>query len=349
MSPPHSTRWLVGKNTIAQIIGKAVGAVVTFAITLLIAQKLGAIGYGEFTKIITYVTFFYLIADFGLNAVFLQQVQNESQQEYHRLWHALIMLRLVLSLVFVFGSLLLLPLLPSSNASGYTNMVKVGILLFSPTIIFQALLTSTNAIFQKNLRYDLSTIATSIGSATSLVLVFIAMQQEASLIAVISSLFVGSMVTAGIALFLATTLHTSWTVSWDGNGMKKLFLPALPLAATLLLNLVYFRADSVILTLTRPTSDVGIYGFAYKFFEFPLVVPTFFMNSLYPLLLAAKRHSQKQFLHLAKKAAGILFAFLLWVSLFSFSHPLPCGHLSHSKNKLRLPLSTRLLWPRTFS
>lgn len=323
MSPPRSTRWIVGKNTVAQIAGRAFGAGATLAITLLIAQKLGVIGYGEFTKIITYVAFFYLIADFGLNAVFLQQLQNESQQEHHQLWHALVILRLVLSLVLVFGSLLILLFLPQSDASGYTNMVKVGILLFSPTIIFQAILTSANAIFQKNLRYDLSMIATSIGSATSLVLVFIATQHEASLSAIISSLFVGSMVTAGIALFLVSTLHTSWKLSLDMDRIKKLFLSAIPLAATLIFNLVYFRLDSVILTLTRSTSDVGVYGLAYKFFEFPLVVPTFFMNSLYPLLITAKRNSQKQFLHLEKKAAAILFASsLVLVVIFWFTAPL---------------------------
>src|SRR5207244_1517417 len=64
-----------------------------------------------------------------------------------------------------------------------------------------------------------------------------------------------------------------------------LLLPSLPLGITLLFNLVYFRADSIILTLTRPTAEVGIYGLAYKVFEIVLVFPTFFMNAVYPLLL----------------------------------------------------------------
>src|SRR3989344_5916433 len=48
---------------------------------------------------------------------------------------------------------------------------------------------------------------------------------------------------------------------------------------------LFFRADSFILTLTRTTAEVGVYGLAYKVFEVALVLPTFFMNAVYPLLL----------------------------------------------------------------
>jgi O-antigen/teichoic acid export membrane protein len=53
----------------------------------------------------------------------------------------------------------------------------------------------------------------------------------------------------------------------------------------LLFDVIYFRADNILLTLFRSTSEVGTYGFAYKLFEFPLVIPTFFMNTVYPLML----------------------------------------------------------------
>jgi len=61
----------------------------------------------------------------------------------------------------------------------------------------------------------------------------------------------------------------------------------LPLGVTLIFNVIYFHADSFILAVTRPTTEVGIYGLAYKFFEFTLVVPTFFMNAVLPILVDA--------------------------------------------------------------
>ena len=46
----------------------------------------------------------------------------------------------------------------------------MGIIFFTPSIVFQALTTTGNALFQKYLRYDLSTIAISHGSLVSLML-----------------------------------------------------------------------------------------------------------------------------------------------------------------------------------
>ncbi len=318
--PHSSTRWLVGKNTAAQLLGKAISSGIALILTILIARRFGAAGYGDFTKITTYVAFFYLIADFGLNAVYLQQLQSVSQEKKYRLWHALLVLRLFLATGLVLISLLMLPFLPGTGSQGYTNLVKLGILLFSPTIILQAMLVTANAVFQQRLRYDLSAVATSIGSLISLILVFVAPQY--SIIPTVGALLLGMMATAGIAIFFSLRLHKSWTLSTDIPMMKQLFVSGLPLAATLLFNLVYFRADSIILTLTRSTAEVGIYGFAYKIFEFPLVIPTFFMNSLYPLLLGANQQPHR-FSHLLKKSGIILLlSSIFFVAIFWFTAPL---------------------------
>ncbi len=315
MTYSPSIRWTVGKNTIAQIIGKTIGAGITLLISILIARKFGATGYGDFTKIITYVAFFYLIADFGLNAVFLQLDHDHTDKN---LWHTLIVLRLVLSICLMLVALLILALLPQGTTQGYTPLVKLGILLFSPTIFFQAILTSSNAIFQKHLRYDLSTIATISGSLVSLFLIFLVTQSGQSIIGSIGALGAGSMITGIVALFLAIKLQKSLHFSLHTHHMTTLLVAATPLAATLLFNLVYFRIDSILLTLTRSTQEVGIYGFAYKIFEFPLVIPTFFMNSLYPLLL-----ERKNFLHLLKRSSIILFfSSLALLVIFWISAPL---------------------------
>jgi len=52
---------------------------------------------------------------------------------------------------------------------------------------------------------------------------------------------------------------------------------------------------------------VGIYGFAYKFFELPLVIPTFFMNAVFPLLLLSRKSTDwNTFTRQANQSAVIL-------------------------------------------
>jgi len=61
---------IIAVNTITQLVGRAISAVTTLLVTLLIARELGAGGYGDFVKITTYAAFFYLAVDFGINAIF---------------------------------------------------------------------------------------------------------------------------------------------------------------------------------------------------------------------------------------------------------------------------------------
>lgn len=265
---------IVVLNTLSQLIGKAIGAATTFAVTFLVARQLGATGYGDFIKITTYVAFFYLLADFGINAIFLQHETRES-------WPALVVLRMSGGAALMATSLIILTLLPGSASQGYTPMVRLGILLFSPTIFLQGLITSANAIFQKKLRYNLATWAIFFGSIATLLLLW----NPTNLLFVIGAVAVGVLVTTIFSLTFASRLVGHIRFSPSLGQMKRLLIPSIPLGITLLFNLVYFRADSVVLTLTRPTVEVGIYGLAYKVFEVVLVFPTFFMNAVYPLLL----------------------------------------------------------------
>jgi O-antigen/teichoic acid export membrane protein len=282
-----SPKKIVAFNTGSQLVGKVITGGSTFIISLILARTLGVSGYGDFTKITTYVTVFYLLSDFGLNAIFLQRDNNESKSNL--LWSSLISLRLILGFLATISAIIILYFLPGDLLTGYSPVVKIGVLLFLPTIFFQTLINSANAIFQKKLRYDLATIAIAAGSLMSLIMVIILPYLQFLNHLVLSgiiALLAGSLITTLLAIWLALRF-TSWRLVFDWFELKRLFTLALPLGLTLICNVIYFRADSFILALTRSTSEVGIYGFAYKLFEFPLVLPTFFMNSVYPLMLNA--------------------------------------------------------------
>ncbi|MFZ5845483.1 MAG: lipopolysaccharide biosynthesis protein, partial [Patescibacteria group bacterium] len=166
-----TTSSVVAWNMASQIIGKVLGAGATFLATLLIARAYGAEGYGDFIKITTYVALFYSFADFGLNAIYLQQSQDQSNVK--DTWASLLGLRLLGSIFLIFAALAILAFIPPGVTQGYTPLVRAGIIIFSPAVIFQTLLTSANAVFQRSLRYDFSTLAVGSGSAITLVLLWL--------------------------------------------------------------------------------------------------------------------------------------------------------------------------------
>lgn len=312
-----SNRKAIAINTISQIAGKIITSATTFVISILIARDLGASGYGDFTKVTTFVAFFYLFSDFGLNPAYLELSAKQKAAKI------LLSLRTVLGLALVFLCLAILSFLPGTETQGYTPLVKFGIIFFSVTILFQALITTTNAFFQKHLRYDYGTYALGAGSILTLLLItqFPSFHMQGNLIVILCAFLLGTFLTVISALFFAKKLAPELGFGWNTGLARSMLTIALPLGLTLICNVVYFHADSVILTLTRSSAEVGIYGFAYKLFEFPLVIPTFFMNAVFPLLLISKKsENTPAFLRQIKQSAAILFPLSLVILL--------CGYIA---------------------
>lgn len=303
-----STKQIVAVNTASQLLGKVIGAGTSFAVAFFLARSLGADGFGDFTKITTYIAPFYLIADFGLNALMLQKKDTSAW------WSRLLGLRIIGSALLVFLAVSVLAFLPQGSTQGYTNLVRFGIIVFAPSILFQAVITTANALFQKNLRYDLASAAIALGSVVTVLILFMfRMTVVMSVVAVL----VGTAVTSGASLFFVKRFSQVIHPAFSRESLTQLLLPSLPLGMTLFFNLIYFRADSFILTLTRSTSDVGIYGLAYKVFEIALVMPTFVMNSVYPLFL---EKTNDEFLSIFKKVlvfmvlSSVFMILILWAA-----------------------------------
>lgn len=311
-------------NTTAQVIGKVITASATLLITLLIGKSLGPAGYGDFTKIFVFVAYFYTFADFGFNTIYIK-LANSNKKE---LINYLLGLRLLLSIILVFLAITISQLLPYNPASGigFSPLVKFGIIIASLTIVTQALFTSLNAFFQKNLRYDLSTISAIVGTVIVLTVTAIASSIKAPL-----NVYVSAYVFGGIALVVTSTLiigkyfKEKISVAFSKDVFLKLLKTTWPIGAALIFNLIYFRVDVLILSYTRSSSEVGLYGLAYQFFEAALSIPIFFANALYPLLARLYQQNQKEYLSQVKKWSVILIlvSLLLTVCLMITSYLIP--------------------------
>jgi O-antigen/teichoic acid export membrane protein len=289
----------IATNTIYQIITKLSTSASGFIITILIARYLGTQGYGQYTKITAFVSMFYLVADFGLNAIFLQLNQKESSIR------RLLALRLTLSLLIViFVNLLIffLPFNPTQDI-GFSPDLRFASFIFSLTIISQAIILSATAIFQKKLKYDLYMYSTIAGTLLTLGLIFLSSIIHAPLEYILLSYVLGGGLTALIALLLLREKSTRSVVLSGAKDLlkidlkfsKQLLKASLPLGLMLFFNLVYFRIDIIILSLYKNTTDVALYGYAYKYFEFLLAIPLFLSNAVYPFLLRSLKNLRRNY------------------------------------------------------
>lgn len=275
---------VVFRNAFYQMIGRGITAIVTLVTTVLIASNFGSVGYGDFAKVTAIVGMSALIVDFGFNALYLQEKHTPVRFVtflFVRLLVAVILIAILNGVVFF------LPFDPAS-ISGFSEVAKGGFVIFSLSLLFQAVTMCCTALFQKILRYQRLALSYGAGSLITLACVVFVIVSRLSLLFVFASFVAGASVSAVVALFL--TREKILLKSFNLGFALRLVRKSFPLGLMLLFNVIYFRADILLLSFLRPTSEVGVYALSYRVFEFLISIPIFLTNSLYPFLLQTSKN-----------------------------------------------------------
>jgi O-antigen/teichoic acid export membrane protein len=226
-----------------------------------------------------------LFVDFGLNAIFLQEEKRSFAQ--------LFSLRLIISFIFFVICNLLTFLLPYSQTTGvgFSNALKLAVFVFSFTIFTQSIIYSASFYSQKKLSYLYYLIGIIGGSLFNLIVVFTFGFLNFSIFYIFLSFLLSGLFSSFI--FLGLVKEKIFELNFNISAYKGVILSSLPLGLMIIFNYIYFRVDTILLSILSSSEAVGIYGLSYKFFDFLIAIPLFISNAVYPLLLSAKEDKTK--------------------------------------------------------
>lgn len=279
------------------MIGKGVTALSTFIALGFIARTYGEDGTGVFTLALAYLSFFYLAVDLGLNAYLLPHIA-QNREVAGKLFN----LRLVWSLVLVVLANLLSFLLPYQTVN-----LHLFILIGSLTIVSSGIFASASTIFQYRLKYESAVIASSLSATVGLLVILALGLIKSPLPYLAFGPLAGGLITTLVGLSLVNGLY-KFTLQRPSLGyFLEVLKKAWPISLTLILNTVYFRVDTFILSAFFPIATVGTYNVAYQIFQTALVVPAYLMNSYYPLMIGYIHQGMELFLAKIKGALVLMF------------------------------------------
>lgn len=291
----------IANNTLYQLIGKLVSMSITVLATILVTRAYAVEGFGEFSLMQNIPALFFIIVDFGFNAISTRELSKNFEHAEKYFANILIM-RFFASLSLIIFVTLAIQFLPVFS---YSQDLKLGIYLGLFLILTQAMYATTNVIFQAKLRYDLSNIGYIIGSIVILVMVLLLTGVKAPIMWVNFSYVVGGVVTFVINLYLISKfIDLRQTLKVDRALMRSLSMQSLPLGLMFIFSQINFKADSILLSIIpvpanlglNETEAVAIYNLPYKIFEVALVMPTFLMNAVYPVFVRHLNESKERFL-----------------------------------------------------
>lgn len=267
----------VAKQTGWQLVSKVATSLSTFVVLGLISRHYGEAGIGMFTLTLTYLSFFYVLVDFGFNAYVLERLSGSDDAVE---WRKLFGLRLVWAAVLVIVCGGLAYILPFSSRLFVRSVLYGCLAIFGVSVV-----TSANAIFQRRFVYKYNAYITVLSSMSTAGMVGIIINFLPGVDQLVLAHLVGWLLAAVMALFFIADLIKQIRPIIDFKYILRNFRGVLPISATLVLNVVYFRIDSFILSSYKGLDEVGVYNLAYSVFQSILVLPTFIMNGFFPIML----------------------------------------------------------------
>jgi O-antigen/teichoic acid export membrane protein len=274
-----SARRLVASNTAVQVAGKAVTLAIGLASIAIATRYLGPGDYGRYTLALTYMQLFAVLADVGLFTIVVREISRDPDST-ERLVGNTLTLRLVLAAAAIACAALLSLLLP------YEPDVRVAILLAGLPLLFGMLNSSFVTILQARLRMGRAVVGDVAGRAAAIAALGLVAALDLGFYAVMGTAAAGALVTALVTMLLTRRLVPLRPRS-EPAVWRRLLTMALPLGVALAVNELYFRADTLIISLYEPYSQVGLYTLAYRMLELTLVFGTVFLTTTFPLLSLA--------------------------------------------------------------
>jgi O-antigen/teichoic acid export membrane protein len=168
----------------------------------------------------------------------------------------------------------------------YSQIVKIGVLIAALSFIFPALNQIAIGLFQKRLSMDRSALAEIISRVALVIGIIIITRNNNGL----TGILVVTVIAAAINFvfhYLFARKFAKIKLQIDFSLWKKILSKSWPLAITIVLNLIYLRADVLILSLYRNSTEVGLYGATYKVIDVLTSVPFMFAGLILPILTAA--------------------------------------------------------------
>ncbi len=293
-------------NTVAQIIGKIAIAILGLTVVKISTTYLSVEGYGEYVLVYEFLAFFGIAADLGLFTIAVKEMSHDESRIPKIIGNILSLRTILVSLMMLFAIVAAF-LVPKYQ----DTRIPIGVAIASITVFLTILNGTTTSVLQAKLKMHISSATQVLGKLISVAfmvyIIFWGFPTDNNT-GFYMLLFAGNL---GNFIMVVVTDHyvrkiTPLEFRFDLDLWKEVIVKSLPYGLALILNTVYFRIDSIMLSFIRGQHEVGIYGVAMKMLEHFAIIPLYFMNSVLPVLTKAVKEGSDKY----KKVINYAFDFL---------------------------------------
>ena len=278
-------------NSLVQIVGTVLASAIGFVTFIVTARYLGPSIYGDLTAANAFLYVPTVLAEVGLSMIVVREISADEDSTEDIVGGSL-PLRALIAVGTVTVSLLIAVALP------FNHRTELAILVGWPGAFFTVMTYAVQPVLQARLKMHWAVIATIVGRLATLGLTVVAVIGDLSYLAMMGATVIGLGLTLVLSVvFVRRLMRIRLRV--DTALWRRLIGPALYLALALGTASITARIDTVLISLLKPSRDVGLYGAAYKFVDVSTMIASAIGISLFPVF-------SRFFVTDARRARGLL-------------------------------------------
>jgi O-antigen/teichoic acid export membrane protein len=266
----------IAYNVAVNSVLKIVSTILALVSIGFITRYLGKDGFGNYATVLAFLSFFASAADLGLYHISTREISRVGADE-EKIMGNIFTLR-------VFSGLIVLLVSPIVVIFfDYPVEVKLGIIIAAASFVFSSGYQVLNGVFQKNLAMDKVAIGELIGKVFSVAIVIAAYVFKLGFTWIIIALLI-NMIVSFVIIFVWSRKYLRLSLRFDFVYWKKFLKESLPIGIVAVIVFVYFKMDTILLSVMQTSTDVGIYNAAYKVLENITFFPAMIVGLVLPIM-----------------------------------------------------------------
>lgn len=283
----------VAYNVLVSSLSKVFATVLALVSIGFITRYLGKEGFGDYATVLAFFAFFTAISDLGLYSISTREISRPGADE-EKIMGNIFSLRIISAgIVLILSPLIIL-------FFSYSGEVEKGIMIVALAFVFSSAYQVLNGVFQKNLAMDRVAIGELIGKVIQVLVIIFAVKADLGFSWIMVSLLVYMIVSFSL-IFWWSKKFVKFKMRFDFDYWKIFLKESLPMGAVAIITFIYFKMDTILLSVMKTSADVGIYGAAYKILENITFFPAMIAGLVLPLMSKNIFHNREEFVKISNK------------------------------------------------
>jgi O-antigen/teichoic acid export membrane protein len=282
---------VVGKkialNVLINSCAKVLSTVLALVSVGFITRYLGTEGFGNYATAVAFLSLFSAVADLGLYNIATREISRSGADE-KKIMGNIFSLRILTSVLILILAPLVIFFLP------YSREIKEGIVIVAMAFLFSSSYQVLNGVFQKNLAMYKVAIGELIGKIVQVATVILTTLNDWGFDWIIMAMLL-NMAVSFLIIFLWSRKYIQIKLQFDFTYWKEFLKESLPMGAVAIISFAYFKMDTILLSVMKNGTEVGIYNAAYKVLENATFFPALICGLVLPIMSRDIFNNRKNF------------------------------------------------------